>query len=422
MSYFKWLLFFRRKASPEKPNTAIPEKAPSVSPPSQEIPAQPIAPIQAEVPSVAAEVKEEVLRATPPPQEKKRKSPELPSYLDEEGQARRILAIAMARQATKFVSHVTTARVKLTPSQLKDGMKGKIVGKDGRNARHFEERAGVDLLLNDEPDSVVLSSFDPFRREVARIALETLVRDGRIQPARIEEVLNEAKSQVDQVAREAGSRAVQELGLKDVHPAILRVLGTLKFRHSYGQNQLEHSIETAWLCGNLAVELGFDPELAKRAGLFHDLGKALDQTHDGGHAQSGAAFAKRYGEKAEVVQAIAAHHEEISPKSWLDHLVIAADALSGARPGARQGSTQNALERASDLEKIAQEVAGVTYAFAVQAGRELRVFVDSNQIKDSEMSQVAKQIVERIQSEVRFPGQIKVTVLRELRVTEVAER
>jgi ribonuclease Y len=185
---------------------------------------------------------------------------------------------------------------------------------------------------------------------------------------------------------------------------------------------LEHSIETAWLCGNLAVELGFDPELAKRAGLFHDLGKALDQTHDGGHAQSGAAFAKRYGEKAEVVQAIAAHHEEISPKSWLDHLVIAADALSGARPGARQGSTQNALERASDLEKIAQEVAGVTYAFAVQAGRELRVFVDSNQIKDSEMSQVAKQIVERIQSEVRFPGQIKVTVLRELRVTEVAER
>ncbi len=344
----------------------------------------------------------------------------LPNYLDEEDQARRLIAIAVARQVTKTVSHLTVSRVKLSPLQLKDGIKGKIVGKDGRNARHFEERAGVDLLLNDEADSILISSFDSFRREVARVALETLVRDGRIQPARIEEVLAEARGQVDLEARAAGLAAVQELGIQNIHPAILRVLGTLKFRHSFGQNQLEHSVETAWLCGNLAVELGFDPMLARRAGLLHDLGKALDQTHDGGHAEAGAEFAKRYGEDPQVVQAISCHHEECVPKSVLDYLVIAADAISGARPGARHGSTQNALERATAIEKIAKEIPGVSMAFAVQAGRELRVFVDSTRVSDAGVSQMARQIADRIESEVRFPGQIKVTVLRELRVTEVA--
>jgi ribonuclease Y len=345
-----------------------------------------------------------------------------PAYLDEADQARRLLAIAASRQATRFISSVTTARIKLTASQLKDGIKGKIVGKDGRNARHFEERAGVDLLLNDEPDAVTVSSFDPFRREVARVALESLVRDGRIQPARIEEVLGEARKQVDTSAREAGALAAKQLGLSGIHSAVLRVLGTLQFRHSFGQNQLEHSIESAWLCGNLAAELGFDVPIARRAALLHDLGKALDQTHDGGHAQAGADFAEKYGEHPLVVRAIASHHEELSPETWLDHLVIAADALSGARPGARHGSTQTSLDRAESMEKIALDFAGVSQAFAVQAGRELRVFVDSSQVLDSDVTKVARQIADRIQDEVRFPGQIKVTVLRELRVTEVAVR
>ena len=318
----------------------------------------------------------------------------------------------------------------LSASQLAQGIKAKIIGKDGRNARCFEERAGVDLLLNEEPHTVVISSFDPFRREVARIALETLVRDGRIQPARIEEVLVQARSEVDQEARKAGESAAQEFGITHLHPAVLRVLGTLKFRYSFGQNQLEHSIESAWMCGNLAAELGFEVKIAQRAALLHDLGKALDQTHhqshsedqSGGHAKVGAEFAKRFGESPRVVQAIASHHEELAPQSWLDHLVIAADALSGARPGARHGSTQMALDRATAMEKIAQEIPGVATAFAVQAGRELRVFVDSSEVLDSGVPLIAKEIAQKISDQVKFPGQIKVTVLREMRVSEVASQ
>ena len=337
-----------------------------------------------------------------------------------EEQAQRLLAIAIARQATKSVSHLTVARVSLSASQIKDGIKGKIVGKDGRNARHFEEKAGVDLLLNEEPDAVIVSSFDPFRREVARVALEMLVLDGRIQLARIEEFLSQARVQVDQQVRDSGQKAANDLGVEALHPAILRVLGTLKFRHSFGQNQLEHAIETAGLCGTLAAEMGFDVALARRAGLLHDLGKGLDQTHDAGHSAAGAEFAQRYGESPEVVRAIAAHHEELAPDTWLDHLVIAADAVSAARPGARHGSTQTSLDRATALEKIALEVPGVQQAFAVRAGRELRVFVDSFQVLDTDVSRVARDIADRIQTEVRFPGQIHVSVLRELRTTEVA--
>jgi ribonuclease Y len=359
------------------------------------------------------------------PVEQARRLPQLPTYLNEEDQARRLIAIIVARQATRFVSQISTARVKFTHLQLKEGIKGKIVGKDGRNARHFEERAGVDLLLNDEPDSVMISSFDPFRREIARVALTNLVRDGRIQPARIEEVLVEARIQVDQEARDAGKKAASELGVQNLHPAISRVLGTLKYRQSFGQNQLDHSIETAWLCGNLASELGFDSAEARRAGLLHDLGKALDQTHDGGHALAGADFAKKNGESARIIQAIAAHHEEGIPQTsltWLDHLVIAADALSGARPGARHGSTKNALDRATQMEKVALDVLGVSQAYAVQAGRELRVFVDSEAVDDAGVREVARTVSSRIQGEVQFPGQIKVTVLRELRVIEVVSR
>lgn len=348
--------------------------------------------------------------------------PHLPNYLDEEDQAKRLICIAIARQATKELGYLATARVKLSATQLKEGIKGKIVGRDGRNARYFEEQAGIDLLLNDEPDAVLISSFDPFRREVARVALESLVRDGRIHPPRIEAALSEARLIVDQNARDAGHSAAQTLGIKDLHPAIARVLGTLQFRHSFGQNQLTHAIESAFICGNLAAELGLDVQLARRAALLHDLGKGLDQTHDGGHALAGAEFAKRFGESEKVAQAIAAHHEEISPQNWLDYLVIAADAISGGRPGARKGSTQVVLERVETMEKIALGIPGVSAAYAVQAGREIRIFVDSSKISDDGLQELAKTVADRIKAEVQFPGQIKVTVLRETRVVEVASR
>ena len=342
--------------------------------------------------------------------------------LHESEQARRLLAIAVSRQASRFVTAASTSEVSLTTAELKDGIKSKIVGKEGRNARHFEEKAGVDLLLNEKPDAIVISSFDPFRREVARVALEILIRDGRIQPAKIEESLAQARIQVDATVQDLAARAVKDLGLTGIHPAILRVLGTLQYRTSFGQNQLEHSIETAWMCGSLASEMGFDSLIAKRAGLLHDLGKALDQKHEGAHSFAGAEFAKKYGESPRVVQAISSHHAELLPDSWLDHLVIAADALSGARPGARHGSTQNALDRATAMEAIASSISGVTEAFAVQAGRELRVFVDCDRIDDAGSRELARQIAKKIEDELRFPGQIKVTVLRELRTTEIAEK
>ncbi|MBI2712223.1 MAG: HDIG domain-containing protein [Bdellovibrio sp.] len=349
--------------------------------------------------------------------------PSLPGYfLTQDEEARRLLAIAVSRQASRFVAESTVARIKLTEAQIKDGIKGKIVGKDGRNSRYFEEQAGVDLVLNEFADSVLISCFDSFRREVARVALEQLIQDGRIQVAKIDESLIQARNLVDRQVREAGSTAAAQLGIQGLHPAIIRVLGTLKLRQSFGQNQLGHSIETAWLAGNLAAELGFDVPLARRAGLLHDLGKALDQTHDSGHALAGGEFAKKYGETAEVVQAISAHHEELGPVSWLDHLVIAADALSGARPGARHGSTQTALDRATAFEKIALSFPGVSSSFAVQAGRELRVFVDGEKIPDEAVRPLARQIADEIVKQVQFPGEIKVTVLREIRVVEVASR
>jgi ribonuclease Y len=353
--------------------------------------------------------------------------PRQPQYLAEDDQARRLLALAVSRQASRFVVSATTARVSLSRRQLEEGIKSRIVGKEGRNARFFEEKAGVDLLLNEEPDAVVVATFDPFRREVARLALESLVRDGRIHPVRIEECLSAARDEADRRAREEARRAVVELGLDpgSFHPAVLRVLGTLAYRHSFGQNQLEHAVESAQLAALLALELGFDASLAARATLLHDLGKALPadfehEKQDSGHALAGAEFAKRYGEAEAVVQAIASHHEELAPTGWLDHLVIAADALSGARPGARNGSTRNALERSEALERIAREVPGVIESYAVQAGREVRVFVDHGLVDDSRASAIAAEIATRVGEELRFPGPIQVTVLREMRATAVA--
>ncbi|MBL7714745.1 MAG: HDIG domain-containing protein [Bdellovibrionales bacterium] len=337
-----------------------------------------------------------------------------------EEEAKRLLAIAISRQAKDFSIAGAVTRVRLSPSQLDQGFKARIVGKEGRNARVFEEKAGVDLLLNDEPDSVLISSFDPYRREVARVALEALILDGRIQPVKIEECLADARLRVDEKTRENGAAAAKASGVEGLHPAILRLLGTLAYRHSFGQNQLEHSVESARFCATLASELGFDPKIAARAALLHDLGKALDSDHVGSHAAAGAEFAKRFGESEVICQAIAAHHEESSPKSWLDHLVIAADALSGARPGARKGSTQNVLDRSVAMERIAKEIPGVTEAYAVQAGRSLRVFVDTASISDEQMKPLADQIARKIESDLRFPGELNVSVIREMRVSETA--
>jgi ribonuclease Y len=341
---------------------------------------------------------------------------------DWDQESRRLLAIAMARQVTRVLPAATLSRIGLTRSQLEDGIKPKLVGKEGRNVRIFQEKAGVDLLLNEEPEAILISSFDPFRREVARRALEILISDGRVQPAKIEEALASARSGVETQARQAGQKALSRLGLENVHPALVRVLGTLSFRTSFGQNQLDHSVETAEICGSLAAEMGFDSKLARRAGVFHDLGKALDADHVGSHAMAGADFAARYGEAPEIVKAIRAHHEESAPESWLDYLVIAADAVSGGRPGARNGSTRNLLERSEAMEKIARSLPGVTEAYSVQAGRALRVFVDCLLVKDEDVRTLARQIADRIQEELRFPGEIQITVLREMRVTEVAAK
>lgn len=342
--------------------------------------------------------------------------------VDESTEAQRLLSIVVARQARHYASTLSVARVKLSPQQLQSGIKSKVVGREGRNIAYFEEQSGVDLLLNEEPDALILSSFDPFRREVARVAMETLVRDGRIQPTKIEETLAQARILVDQNCRKAGESAILQLQLAPVHPAIVRVLGTLQYRHSFGQNQLEHAIETAFICGGLAGEMKLDVASARRAGLLHDLGKGLDQTHDAGHAQAGAEFARRFGENDFVVQAIAAHHEEVSAFSWLDHLVIAADAISAARPGARKGSTQVVLDRVEEMERIASEVPGVKQAFAVRAGREIRVLVDPDAVQDAHLTVVADQISELIRSQVIFAGQIKISVLRERRAEGIAQR
>lgn len=340
----------------------------------------------------------------------------------EQEQAQRILALAMARMASRVAPKVAVGRVALTREQLQSGIKAKLVGKGGVVARHFQEQSGVDLLLNEEEEAIWVSCFDPFRREVGRRAIEFLIADGRINLTQIEQAIESARKATDTAARTLGAHALQELGLEPAHPAITRVLGTLNFRTSFGQNQLEHSIETAWIAGMLAEELGADVLLARRAGLLHDLGKALDPTHRGGHARAGAEFAERYGEGSAIVDAIAAHHEEVPAESWLAGVVIAADALSGARPGARPGSREVLFERMAQMEAVAKSFAGVKEAFAIQAGREVRVFVDANLLGDEETRRLAPLLAQRIQREVEFPGEIGITVHRELRVTEVAAR
>lgn len=327
-----------------------------------------------------------------------------------------IVANAIQRCAVEQTTETTVSVVPL-PSEE---MKGRIIGREGRNIRAFEQLTGIDLIVDDTPEAVVLSGFDPIRREVARIALETLVTDGRIHPGRIEELINKAQKQVDQSVREAGEAAILEAGVSGVDREIVKLLGTLTYRTSFGQNVLKHSLEVAHLCATMASELGISRVTAKRAGLLHDLGKARDFRVEGTHAQLGADFAKQKGESPEVIHAIAAHHGDEDARSIEAILVQAADAVSASRPGARRDPLEHYIKRLEGLERIGTSFEGVEKCFAIQAGREIRVVVKPDKIDDLGAHRLAKSMAERIQDELEYPGQIRVTVIRETRATEYA--
>ena len=328
-----------------------------------------------------------------------------------------IIARAIQRCASEYVAENTVSSVSL-PS---DDLKGRIIGREGRNIRALEQETGVEILIDDTPNAVVISGFDPVRREIARRTLERLFADGRIHPARIEEVLNSVRSEIDKEIEEAGQKACLDLGISGLHPELVKLVGRLKFRTSYGQNLLAHSIEVSKIMGALSTEMREDPTLAKRAGLLHDIGKAVDHEVEGPHAAIGAELARHYQECDKVVNAIAAHHNETEAKSRMAVLCSAADAISAARPGARSEAYDTYLRRIEQLEKIAGEMEGVQNAFAVQAGRELRVIVDAESIDDNKMLVIARDIAKRVSDEVQFPGQIKVCVVRETRVVEYAK-
>ncbi len=334
-----------------------------------------------------------------------------------EVRAKRIIGIAIARYAGEYTSERTVAAVQLPNEE----MKGRIIGREGRNIRAFEAATGVDVIIDDSPDAVVVSAFDPVRREVARQALERLVADGRIHPARIEEVVEKVTREVEQKIKAAGEEALFQLGLGSMHPDLVKLVGKMKYRTSYGQNVLAHSIEVGFLAGLLAAELGVPEKDARRAGLLHDLGKAVDHEVEGPHAISGANFARKYGESAEVVHAIAAHHEEEKPLTLLAHVVIAADAISGARPGARRESLEHYVKRLQDLEAISNSFAGVERSFAIQAGREIRVLVENGQVSDEQAAVLAHDIAAKIEEKLTYPGQIRVCVIRETRATAIAK-
>jgi ribonucrease Y len=325
--------------------------------------------------------------------------------------AKEVLATAIQRYSGDYVSETTVTAVEL-PSE---DMKGRIIGREGRNIRALEAATGVDLIIDDTPETVVLSAYSPLRREVARQALERLISDGRIHPARIEEVVGKVEQEMEVKLREIGEQATFDVGVHGIHPELIRLLGHLHYRTSFSQNVLQHSIEVAFLCGVMAAELGLDVKKAKRAGLLHDLGKAVDHEVEGPHALIGADLAKKYGESKEIVHAIASHHEDVPPQSIMAVLTQAADSLSGARPGARKELLENYVKRLEDLEAIAMGFDGVVKSFAIQAGRELRVMVDCENVDDDKTYLLCKDIAKNIEEKMTYPGQIKVTVIREKR-------
>jgi ribonuclease Y len=337
--------------------------------------------------------------------------------LEADRRSKNILALAIARYAGDYVADRTVSTVPL-PS---DDMKGRIIGREGRNIRAIEAATGIDIIIDDTPEAVILSGFNPIRREVARQSLLQLISDGRIHPARIEEVVAKVTHDLDVEIKEAGEKAAFDVGVHGIHVELINLIGRLKYRSSYGQNILQHSLEVAFLCGVMAAELGLDIKKAKRAGLLHDIGKAVDHEVEGSHAVIGRDLAKKYGEREDIVYAISAHHEDVPPKSVLDVLVQSADALSGARPGARKEMLQSYVKRLEDLENIANAFPGVEKSYAIQAGRDLRIVVDSQKVRDDGATLLSRDIAKAIEEQLTYPGQIRVTVIRETRAVEYAK-
>ena len=331
--------------------------------------------------------------------------------------AREVISTAIQRCAADHSAEATVSVVAL-PS---DEMKGRIIGREGRNIRALETSTGVDIIIDDTPEAITLSSFDPVRREVARVALEKLIADGRIPPARIEEMVDRARREVDMTIKQTGERAVIDSGVNSVHPELVKLLGKLKYRTSYGQNVLNHSLEVSYIAGLMAAEIGADVKLAKRAGLLHDIGKAIDHEVDGSHVELGVEAAKKYRENEGVIHAIQAHHGDVEPKTIVACLVQAADAISAARPGARRENVQNYIKRLEMLEEISSSFEGVERSYAIQAGREVRIMVKPDIISDDKMVLVARDIVQKIENELEYPGQIKVNIIRESRAVNYAK-
>lgn len=331
--------------------------------------------------------------------------------------ARNIISLAIQRLAAEQVAEATISVVPLP----NDEMKGRIIGREGRNIRAIETLTGVDLIIDDTPEAITLSSFEPVRREVARIALEKLISDGRIHPARIEEMIEKARREVDATIKHDGERAVLEAGVHNIHPELVRLLGRLRYRTSYGQNVLNHSLEVSYLAGMMASELGMDPTIAKRAGLLHDIGKSIDHEVEGTHVQIGVDLARKYKEHDSVIHAIQAHHGDVEAKTVVACLVQAADALSAARPGARRENVENYIKRLEKLEEVASSFEGVESSYAIQAGREVRIMVKPEVINDERMLPLAREICKKIEEELEYPGQIKVNIIRESRAVNYAK-